>query len=128
MEFCYNNVMKENPIIKCACGCGQELTLYDNHYRTRSYVSGHNGRKYDDPAQYKREWNHRNRKQRFEYKMKRTHKIRESFILRAGGECQRCHVKYDKTNACIFDFHHLDPSTKVFNLNHNIVYQIHNCA
>ena len=28
---------KENPTIECACGCKQKLTLYDNHYRKRSF-------------------------------------------------------------------------------------------
>jgi hypothetical protein len=112
---------KENPTIECACGCKQKLTLYDNHYRKRSFISGHNGRKYEDPTQYKREWNHRNRKQRQEYKIKRIYEIRENFILRAGGKCVNCHIEYDKTNACIFDFHHINPNEKVLNLNHNAI-------
>lgn len=33
---------EENPIIECACGCGQTFNRYDETGRPRSYVSGHN--------------------------------------------------------------------------------------
>ena len=36
------------------------LDRHDKWGRSRKYVNGHNGRKYTDPKQYKREWNKRN--------------------------------------------------------------------
>ena len=33
---------EENPLIPCACGCGQQITRYDKWGRPRKYVSGHN--------------------------------------------------------------------------------------
>ncbi len=32
-------------IIKCACGCGKELNKWDERYRDRKYISGHNLKK-----------------------------------------------------------------------------------
>ena len=51
-------------IIECACGCGTKLNAWDEHYRRRSYISGHNGRKYNDPKQYKREYIERHKQKR----------------------------------------------------------------
>lgn len=31
-----------NPVIPCACGCGERLAKYDDHGRPRRYLSGHN--------------------------------------------------------------------------------------
>lgn len=31
-----------NPLVECACGCGEVFPLYDESGRPRSYVSGHN--------------------------------------------------------------------------------------
>lgn|GEM_PF-2323555 len=36
---------EENTLIKCHCGCGKELYLYDSAGRSRSYISGHNNTK-----------------------------------------------------------------------------------
>lgn len=33
---------QENPIIQCACGCGQSFSFYDEFDRPRNYISGHN--------------------------------------------------------------------------------------
>ncbi|MDD3412373.1 MAG: hypothetical protein PHY47_00045 [Lachnospiraceae bacterium] len=115
---------KENPLIECACGCGQKLKLYDEHYRTRSFISGHNGRKYKDPKQHKREWNYRNKEQKQIYKRKRLHKIKSDFILDKGGECSHCKIKYNFKNAAIFDFHHIDPKEKEYNLGQGTVNKI----
>lgn len=34
------------------------------------------------------------------------------YVEYMGGECQHCHTKLNDTNYVIFDFHHIDPSTK----------------
>ena len=56
----YKKKQAESPEILCGCGCGETLKSLDKWGRPRSYVSGHNGRKYQDPLQYKREWLERN--------------------------------------------------------------------
>lgn len=108
-------------MIKCICGCGADIKSKDHYGRNCYFVVGHAIRKYEDPTQYKREWNHRNKKARYTSKMDRYRKLKGKLILLYGGECQDCHIKYDGTNACIFQFHHRDPSNKLFSLGNQVV-------
>jgi hypothetical protein len=112
----FDKMYEKAPFIKCECGCGTDIKSKDKYGRNKRFVSGHNGRKYEDPKQYKREWNYRNREARYSYKTERLHSIKAELINGKGGKCERCEIMYDGKNACIFDFHHLDPSTKDFNL------------
>ena len=34
-----------NPIIKCACGCGENLAKFDGFGRPRKFMQGHNNRR-----------------------------------------------------------------------------------
>jgi hypothetical protein len=112
----------EAPIINCACGCGGRLKSLDKYARPVKYLNGHNGRKYDDPRQVKREWNHRNRAARYEYKKQYGRKRKIKLIKLKGGECEDCGVKFNGRNACIFHFHHTDfGKTKDFTLGQQIV-------
>lgn len=43
-----------------------------------------------------------------------SHKVQT--IMHKNGVCSMCGVKYDGTNACIFQFHHIDPSQKEFEI------------
>ena len=116
----FKRVYESAPMVPCACGCGVEIKSKDEYARDRKYISGHNTvRKYDDPTQYKREWNHRNRQQRQSYKTKRVHELRRNFVDDAGGKCSKCGLIHDGTNTVIFDFHHRDPATKKFGMNVN---------
>lgn len=102
-----------NAIIACACGCGESLTPKDKWGRTRKFISGHNTpRKYKNPTQYKREWNHRNRTERYEYKKLYLKELKEKIILLKGGKCTDCSYAYTGTNHTVFDLHHLDPKGK----------------
>lgn len=98
---------EEAPIIECACGCGAKFKAVDKEGRQRRFISGHNGKKYDDPTQYKREWNHRNREKRYEYKKAYGQKRKGKLLALLGGQCVKCGLRYDGENAPIFDFHHL---------------------
>lgn len=64
-------------MIECACGCKSKLTPLDKWGRPRQYVNGHNGRKYKDPKQYKREWNKRNpnnyKLNKFKYRLRKEY-------------------------------------------------------
>lgn len=108
-----------NKEIPCACGCGGSLTPKDKYYRSRSYLSGHNGRKYDDPTQHKREWNKRNKRQRAEYRKNTRHTRKAFLVVYAGGICTDCEAIYDGTNACMFDFHHI--GEKLFGVSGNVM-------
>jgi hypothetical protein len=33
---------EENPVIECACGCGEKFQKFDSLGRPRKYISGHN--------------------------------------------------------------------------------------
>lgn len=112
----FDKIYENAPMVKCACGCETDMKSKDRYGRNKKFISGHNGRKYEDPTQYKREWNHRNREARYTYKQKYLHELKAKFITSKGGKCRDCKLTYDGTNACVFDFHHTDPDTKDFNL------------
>jgi len=101
----------------CECGCRTEIGETDKYFRKHRFVSGHNGRKYDDPRQYIKEWNHRNRSSRYKLKLERGHNLKKKIILIMGSKCMHCNVKYDGKNACIFQLHHKKPKNKLFAVN-----------
>jgi len=48
---------ESNPIIKCLCGCGRNLSLYDKYDRARHFISGHNPHGIDlDNKNQRRQW------------------------------------------------------------------------
>jgi hypothetical protein len=108
------------PLVACACGCGQQMKSIDHYARPKKFINGHNRRKYDDRRQYRREWNKRNRPYRRRVKLKRHHMLKARLITLNGGVCTDCHIKYNGSNAAIFHFHHIDPSTKTFALGNQL--------
>ena len=116
----WDKIYKNASIIKCACGCGLELKDKDKYGRNVRFVNGHNGRKYEDPTQYKREWNYRNRHARMVYKMVYYRRKKVELILYKGGKCKSCLLKYNGKNGALFQFHHRDPSQKIFQLGNQI--------
>lgn len=113
----FNKVYANAEIINCACDCGEQLRNKDKYGRDKKFINGHNNRKYKDPTQYKREWNHRNRKQRYLKKIERGHKLKVKVIKLLGGKCSDCRLKYNGKNACVFQVHHEDPTKKLFAVN-----------
>ena len=113
----FKHIYDSAPTIECKCGCGTKIKSKDKYGRDKKYVVGHGRRKYQDPTQYKREWNHRNRKARYNYKVEYGHKRKVRLIKLKGAKCILCSVKYDGSNAAMFDFHHRNPKEKEFNLN-----------
>lgn len=107
--------------IECACGCKQTLKSVDKYARPVTFINGHNGRKYQDPTQYKREWNHRNRKARSIYKQEYYIKRKTKLIQYKGSICVECNLKHDRTNGMCFEFHHVDPKTKLFAIGNQIL-------
>lgn len=59
-------------------------------------------------------FNNERRKGRYtkekQYPQNKVNKIKA--IAYKGSKCCRCGIRYDGTNASIFDFHHLSPTTK----------------
>ena len=113
----FDKIYANALIINCGCGCGIKLKNKDKYGRGRKYISGHNNRKYDDPKQYKREWNKRNSQSKYESKVKRGHRLKVKVIYILGNKCDDCGLSYNGQNACIFQVHHRDPKKKKFVVN-----------
>lgn len=113
----YDKAYKNAPVILCTCGCGRLTKSKDKYGRDKKYINGHNGRKYDDPKQYKREWTHRNRKKRYTAKQRWIRRRKKNLIIKWGGKCGLCGIEFDGECTSIFDFHHRVPSKKKFCIN-----------
>ena len=50
----WKKIFDQAPMVDCACGCGEKIKNKDLYGRDKKFVSGHNGRKYEDPEEYKR--------------------------------------------------------------------------
>lgn len=107
-------------MVECACGCGEILNKYDGNYRTREYIPGHNGRKYNDPKEYKRVWYEKNKEKRkgisSDLKKKYRNEKKDKLLKLHGSTCASCGLSYDGTNAPVFDFHHAVEAEKEFQL------------
>lgn len=112
-QKCYDNA----NVIECACGCGTMIKDIDRYGRSKRFISGHNRRKYQDPTQYKREWNYRNREKRYQTKVKSQYRRKQEFIQIKGGKCLKCQCVYNGKNGSIFQFHHRVPANKEFGIN-----------
>jgi len=106
----FDKVYQNAPEIQCACGCGTKIKSKDRYARDKKYVSGHNGKKYDDPKQYKREYHKKVRELVAETKI--------WLIKLKGSRCFICGYEFDGRNQKAFDFHHRDSDLKIFDLSH----------
>ena len=114
----WKKVENAAPVVDCACGCGATTKAKDAYGREKRFLTGHNTRKYDDPTQFKREWNHRNRAARFSAKTRHCYRLKARLIAAAGSQCARgCGLVHDGKNGSCFDFHHRVPDEKTFGLN-----------
>ena len=112
--------LAEAPMRECSCGCGAMIKSVDAYGRPKTCISGHNGRKYDDPKQFKREWNHRNRAARYQAKKRCWRRKKVALINLKGGRCSRCPIEYNGTNAAIFHLHHRDGTDKKYNIGNQL--------
>ena len=111
----YNNA----AIIKCTCGCGENLKNKDKYGRDKKYINGHNGRKYDDRKEYIRQYIKKHKSERYEYKKKYIRSLKIKLIKLKGGKCTECKLKYDGKNGGMFQFHHKESDKKLFALGQN---------
>lgn len=110
----FNKILENALVIPCLCGCGTLIKNKDKYGRDKHFVSGHNGRKYEDKTQHKREWNHRNRESR--YQLKKAYHLERKLKLMAlkDSKCFDCGINHNGKNAAIFHFHHRNPEEKLF--------------
>jgi len=120
-ERYYKKIYDSAPMIECKCGCGTLIKSKDRYGRSKEYVNGHNGRKYENSGQYKREWNHRHHKERYEYKRSFVSNRKMELLTMMGGKCKICGIEATNENIAIFDFHHKNPDEKEFNLGQNTI-------
>lgn len=109
---------EEAPEVECACGCGEKMKSMDRYGRAKTYLTGHNRRKYahGDPHAHQKAWVARNRDWVNTRRQKIARERKVQFILRLGGRCNHCSLEYDGSNGAAFEFHHEDPSMKEFGL------------
>lgn len=119
----FDRVYEKAELIECACGCGEKLKNKDRYGRDKKFVNGHNGRKYEDPKQYKAEYLKRHKKELKEKQIKYIKKKKGILIQEKGGECLKCGLKYDGENGSLFQFHHRDPSQKKFAVGLNVMWK-----
>lgn len=110
----WDKVYENAPMVLCKCGCGTMIKNKDHYGRNKSYVNGHNNRKYEKPNQYKLEYCHKHHEERQAYKSVYGRKRKEKIITLKGGKCSLCGIMYDGENSAIFDLHHRDRYDKVF--------------
>lgn len=103
----FDKILANAIEIDCNCGCGEKLKNKDKYARDKFFVNGHNGRKYQDPKQYKREWTKRNRESKTKYRRDKRRSRKSELIQYKGSICLDCGLKYNGENGCVFDFHHL---------------------
>ena len=116
-KYAYGHAAKiaaERGKVDCKCGCGQKIIPFDKQGRPKSYVSGHNRRKYEhgDKNAHQKAWVKKNRKWANSRRRRVREETRREIIELCGGQCVNCGLEYDGKNAAVFDFHHRDPSTK----------------
>lgn len=104
--------------IECACGCGERFKAVDLYGRPKTYINGHNNRKYDhdDKQAHKKEWVKRNRDWVNERRQRISRERKIMLIQQLGGKCDKCSLEYNGRNGAVFEFHHDDPEIKLFGL------------
>ena len=109
-----------NVVLKdCECGCGTQIEAFDKWGRERRFVAGHNTRKKEKhiPSQLTDEERLSEKQRINKDRAVRNGMMKAYFIGLAGGGCTKCGYKFNGTNGVVFDFHHVDPCTKEFELN-----------
>lgn len=102
--------------IECGCGCGTKIKNKDKYGRDKHFENGHNGRKYGDVKEHKRQWRIRNKAKLYAYKLAYYRKRKAVYIKFKGGKCMDCFIEYNGKNGAIFQFDHREPEHKLFQL------------
>ena len=67
-------------------------------------------------SEQKRAWYQSNSVKIRTRRMTRMHAAKVAFVHYKGDMCSVCGVEYDGTNACIFQFHHINPNEKEYQI------------
>lgn len=108
----------EAPKVECECGCGGKMKSVDEYGRSRKFITGHNGRKYPhgEKQPHKKAWVKRNRQWANDRRRRIARQRKIKLIQRLGGQCDECGLEYSGKNGAVFEFHHVDPDTKLFGI------------
>jgi len=111
------NRHSKNVMVECSCGCGTLINSFDDRGRPRNYIKGHIwNKKYESRLEQGRAWRKKNKERCYKSasKWKKNRKIK--LIRIKGSKCQDCGLEYSGKNGGLFQFHHIDPSEKLFGL------------
>lgn len=115
--------VKEPAGNDCTCSvCNVTKELNDtNFYVVKSRLSKYDSMCRDCRNAYHRKHRVENKteeqREKDRLKAKQVHRdMKVKCVEYLGGKCNTCGIAYDGTNAMIFDFHHIDPSKKEFQL------------
>jgi len=117
----FKKVYDNAEIVECKCGCGSKMKNKDKYGRDKIFVNGHNKRTHEMGYDQRAAWRAKpDNKQKLRiarslYVRDRRHKL----LVKAGAKCGDCGLEYkwELDNAPVFDLHHRNPETKLFNLN-----------
>ena len=105
------NITKELSIVNFYTVKGR-LTKFDDICRDcrNAYHVLHRQKNYDSPQRAAK-------RSTASIKERKTHQSAKiDCIVYKGSVCAKCGIKYDGTNGMIFDFHHIDPTNKSFEI------------
>jgi hypothetical protein len=104
--------------IECGCGCGEKLLNKDAYGRSKKFISGHNSLRHNDSKTAKQRYYEKNKDtikaKAAKGKLPRARRLKSEIVIHFGGKCTKCNFEYNGKNACVFQFHHIDPSEKSF--------------
>lgn len=104
------------PMVECSCGCGRFVKSVDVHGIERSYINGHNGRKFEDPKQYRKNYAARTKDVKVRRCRRKYRERKVALVVSKGGTCAECGFEYNGKNAAVFHLHHDSPDEKRFTI------------
>ena len=113
----HRQMYEEASLVECACGCKELIKPINEYGRPKRFKHHHRIKKYDDPREASRVWNHNHRELRQQRKMQYARTKKGKLIRLKGNKCIACGIEYNGVNAPLFDFHHRAPKDKEFRLN-----------
>jgi len=105
-------VVKDRDGFRTCNKCSVEKPLDLNNYRTTRDGNGKDYFRRGCKECEKGYWEARNKRKWQQQKIK-IQELRDSLVEYAGGKCAICKKKY---STCVYDFHHIDPETKSYNI------------
>lgn len=106
------------PDIACACGCGRKIRPYKSCGLPNHYVLGHARRHATEEEKLQSRSVSRGATYQ---KHRKLYRCRKRLCMEfLGGICYFCGLAYDGANASSFEFDHVDPNTKTYELSKSL--------